>query len=58
MRESLLTLRSPEVFKAEKGAAADVTGAPQPKGLLCSPVMKMMIIITFCPFPSSGVLVE
>jgi hypothetical protein len=39
-----------------KGPAADATDAPQPWGLLCNPVMKMMII--FCPFRSNGAPVE
>jgi hypothetical protein len=34
-----------------KGPAADTTNAPQPWGSLCNPVMKMMMIIIFCPFP-------
>jgi hypothetical protein len=48
------------VFLVVKGPAADATDAPQPWGFLCNPVMKMMmiIIIIFCPFPSSGAPVE
>jgi hypothetical protein len=46
------------IFLVEKRPAADVTGAPQPEGLLCNPMMKMMIIIISCPFPSNGALVE
>jgi hypothetical protein len=41
-----------------KGPAADATDALQPWGLLCNPVMKVMIIIIFCPFPSNGAPVE
>jgi hypothetical protein len=40
-----------------KGPAADATDALQPWGLLCSPMMKMKMII-FCPFPSNGAPVE
>jgi hypothetical protein len=40
-----------------KGPAADATDALQPWGLLCNPVMKIMIII-FCPSPSNGAPVE
>jgi hypothetical protein len=39
-----------------KGPAIDATDALQPWGLLCNPMMKMMII--FCPFPSNGEPVE
>jgi hypothetical protein len=39
-----------------KGPAADASDAPQPCGLLCNPMMKMMII--FYPFPSNGAPVE
>jgi hypothetical protein len=45
-------------FLVVKGPAADATDAPQPWGLLCNPVMKMTMIIIFCPFPSSGAPVE
>jgi hypothetical protein len=38
-----------------KGLAADATDAPQPWGLLCNPVMKM---INFSVFPSNGAPVE
>jgi hypothetical protein len=42
-----------------KGPAADATGAPQPWGFLCNPVMKMtMFTIIFCPFASNGAPVE
>jgi hypothetical protein len=30
-----------------KGPAADATNAPQPKGLLCNPVMKMISFFLF-----------
>jgi hypothetical protein len=39
-----------------KGPAADATDAPQPSGLLCNPVMKMIIYFFF--FPSNGAPVE
>jgi hypothetical protein len=39
-----------------KGLAADSTDAPQPSGLLCNPVMKM--IRFFFVFPSNGAPVE
>jgi hypothetical protein len=39
-------------FFVEKGRSADATDAPQPEGFLCSPMMKMMIIL--CPFPRNG----
>jgi hypothetical protein len=39
----------------EKGPAADATDAPQPWGLLCNPVMKMMSVLVF---PSNEALVE
>jgi hypothetical protein len=41
-----------------KGPAADATDALQPWGLLCDPMMKMKMMIIFCPFPSNGALVE
>jgi hypothetical protein len=41
-----------------KGPAADATNVPQPWGLLCSPTMKMKMMIIFCPFPSNGAPVE
>jgi hypothetical protein len=43
-----------------KGPAADATDAPQPRGFLCNPVMKMtmMMMIIFCPFLSNGAPVE
>jgi hypothetical protein len=45
-------------FLGVKGPAADATDAPQPWGFLCNPVMKMMMIIICCPFPSNGAPVE
>jgi hypothetical protein len=39
-----------------KSPAADATDAPQPRGLLCNPVMKM--ISFFFVFPSNGAPVE
>jgi hypothetical protein len=30
-----------------KGPAADATDAPQPRGLLCNPVMKMISFVSF-----------
>jgi hypothetical protein len=41
-----------------KGPAADATDALQPCGLLCNPMMKMKMMIIFCPFPSNGAPVE
>jgi hypothetical protein len=41
-----------------KGPAADATDAPQPWGLLWNPVMKITMMIIFCPFPSNGAPVE
>jgi hypothetical protein len=41
-----------------KGPAADATDALQPWGLLCNPMMKMKMMIIFCPFPSNGAPVE
>jgi hypothetical protein len=38
-----------------KGPAADATDAPQPWGLFCNPVMKMII---FSTFPCNGAPVE
>jgi hypothetical protein len=38
--------------------AADATGAPQSEGFLCSAMKFMIIIITFCPFPSNGAPTE
>jgi hypothetical protein len=38
-----------------KGPAAEATDAPQPKDLLCNPVMKM---IGFFVFPCNGAPVE
>jgi hypothetical protein len=46
------------IFLVVKGPAADATDALQPWGLLCNPVMKMKIMIIFCPFPSTGAPVE
>jgi hypothetical protein len=43
------------LFFVEKGPAADATDAPQPWGLLCNPVLKM---ISFLVFPCSGAPVE
>jgi hypothetical protein len=46
-----------DIFFVGKGPAADATDAPQPKGLLCNPVLKMkrkMMIIFFFTFPSNG----
>ena len=43
-------------FFVVKGPAADATNAPQPSGLLCNPVMKM--INFFFVFPSNGAPVE
>jgi hypothetical protein len=40
------------------GPAADATDALQPWGLLCNPVMKMRMMIIFCPFPSNGAPME
>jgi hypothetical protein len=42
-------------FFVVKGPAADATDAPQPRGLLCNPVMKM---ISFFFFPCNGAQVE
>ena len=39
-----------------KGPAEDATDAPQPRGLLCNPVMK--VINFFFIFPSNGAPVE
>jgi hypothetical protein len=48
-----------EIFLAVKGPAADATDAPQPRGLLCNPMMmKMKMMIIFCHFPSNGAPVE
>jgi hypothetical protein len=43
-------------FFVVKGPAADATDAPQPWGLLCNPVMKM--ILFFFVFPCNGAPVE
>jgi hypothetical protein len=43
------------LFFVVKGPAADATDAPQPWGLLCNPVMKM---ISFFVFPCNGARVE
>jgi hypothetical protein len=53
------TVRGPNVFSflLVKGPAADATDAPQPWGVLCNPMMKMMIL-NFCPFPNNGAPVE
>jgi hypothetical protein len=41
-------LFSPQTFLfVLKGPAADATDAPQPKGLLCNPVMKMIRFFSF-----------
>jgi hypothetical protein len=45
-------------FSSGKDPAEDATDAPQPCGLLCNPMMKMMMIIIFCPFPSNEAPVE
>jgi hypothetical protein len=45
-------------FLLMKGPAADAMDAPQPWGLLCNPMMKMKMLIIFCPFPSNGARVE
>jgi hypothetical protein len=45
-------------FLVVKGPAGDATDAPQPCGLLCNPVMKVTMMIIFCPFPSNGAPVE
>jgi hypothetical protein len=44
------------IIRVVKGPAADASDALQSWGLLCNPMMKMMII--FCPFPSNGAQVE
>jgi hypothetical protein len=44
-----------QFFLMVKGPSSDATDAPQPWGLLCNPMMKMII---FCPFPSHGAPVE
>jgi hypothetical protein len=43
------------VFFVVKGPAADATDAPQPWGLLCNPVMKMICLFVF---PITGAPVE
>jgi hypothetical protein len=45
-------------FLVVKGPAANATDALQPWGLLCNPMMKMQMMIIFCPFPSNGAPVE
>jgi hypothetical protein len=45
-------------FLVVKGPAADATDAPQPRALSCYPVMKIKMMIIFCPFPSNGAPVE
>jgi hypothetical protein len=45
-------------FLVVKGPAADAADALQPWGFLCNPVMKMMMIVIFCPFPSNGAPAE
>jgi hypothetical protein len=50
----------------EKGPAGDPTGAPQPYGFLCNPMMKIIIMIIIIVtiiiiiryFPSNGTPVE
>jgi hypothetical protein len=42
---------------SDSGPAADATNAPQPWGLLCNPVMKMISFFFFV-FPSNGAPVE
>jgi hypothetical protein len=44
-------------FFVVKGPAADATDAPQPLGLLCNPVMKMISVFFFV-FPSNEAPVE
>jgi hypothetical protein len=46
----------PTFFFVVKGPAAEATDAPQPAGLLCNPVMKM--ISSFFVFPSNRAPVE
>jgi hypothetical protein len=42
-----------------KGPAADATDALQPWGWLCNPMMmKMKMMMIFCPFPSNGATME
>jgi hypothetical protein len=48
----------PPFFLVEEGRAADATDAPQPWGFLCNPVMKMTMMMSFCPFPSNEAPVE
>jgi hypothetical protein len=36
-----------DIFIFLKGPAADATDAPQPRGLLCNPVMKMISVFSF-----------
>jgi hypothetical protein len=43
------------IFLVVKGPAADATDAPQPWGLLCNLVMK---VISFFVFPCNGTAVE
>jgi hypothetical protein len=48
-------------FFVVKGPAADATDAPQPRGLLCNPMMMMMMMMMssfFFIFPSNGAPVE
>jgi hypothetical protein len=46
-------------FYMVKGPAADVTDAPQPKGFLCNPLMKMKTSSFFLPrFTINGAPVE
>jgi hypothetical protein len=45
-------------FLVVKGLAADTTDALQPCDLLCNPMIKMKMMIIFCPFPSNGAPVE
>jgi hypothetical protein len=47
-----------EFFLMVKSPAADATDALQPWGLLCNPMMKMKMMIIFCPLPSNGAPVE
>jgi hypothetical protein len=48
------------MFLLLKGPAADATDTPQPEGLVCNPVMKMMKMIMrfFCFLHFNGAPVE